>query len=154
MPIQQGEINVLLNQSVPSGSSDRVFFIEPANLVTATQWFQRITGVRLSLQQLTGRTAAGGFFFYTHNDRIGPNAVNVTIRGGSSSSVSTTREVYTFTSDYRSLSEFSSTSTVPGVATLELTNPRAFDEVPAFAKLDGRVEFKFTQRSQTETSGL
>ncbi|HEX4948704.1 MAG TPA: hypothetical protein VFZ34_18655 [Blastocatellia bacterium] len=150
MAINQGEINILLGQAASVPNTDRVFFVEPGNMMTALHWFKRITGVELSLPQLTQRKAEGGFFFYTHQDNVNGVAVNVTIRGGSSSPVSTTREVYTYTHDYQPLSNTESQSVLPGVPTLELTNPQAMAEVPKFLTLNGRVEFKFTNRTQVE----
>ena len=146
MAIDQDQINLLLDVAEPSDSSDRVFFIEKGNMMTAINYFKKITGEALSLQQLTSRKASGGFYLYTHKGRIGQKDVNVTVRGGSSSSVTSVRDVYIFTKDYQLLGHHSAETTTPGVPTLDITNPGALGQVPRIVTCEGRVEFKFTTR--------
>ena len=152
MAIDQDQINRLLDVTSRSDSSDRVFFVDDGNLMTAITWFGRITGTQLSREDLHGRKATGGFFLHTHNDAIGGTAVNVTLRGGSSSSITTDRKVHIFTQDHQLLEEIDTSDTTPGCPTIDITNPGALGRVPRVVTCDGRIEIKFTTRFAYESN--
>lgn len=147
MPINQDAVNSLIDNSIPSETSNRVYFVEPANLMTAIDFFKRITGQ--GVPSLTSmNVAAGGFFFHTHSENIDGSRVNVTLRGGSSSIVPISRTLCTPSGDERS------TYNLPGCTTLDITNPEALSNVPRFSGNATRVEFKFTQREEVVIAGF
>lgn len=143
MPINQMQINRLLDIASPSTQSDRVFMVEKGNMMTAIQWFAKITGQRLSLTDLTSLKASGGFFIHTHNGTVDGKPVNVNLRGGSSSSITTEKLVMLMTKDYRYLGDVESSSTTPGCPTIDITNPQNLAEVPRVITCNGRIEIKF-----------
>lgn len=152
MPIDQDQINRLLDISTESTQSDRVFMIEGGNMATAIDWFKRITGQQLSLFDLTRAKASGdtrakqsgGFFIHTYQGTVNGQQVNVNLRGGSSSSIVTERLVTLMTRDFRYLGEAEYSTTTPGCPTIDITNPGALGAVPRIVNCKGRVEFKFT----------
>jgi hypothetical protein len=110
--------------------------------MTALTYFRRITGTNISIQELSARRAEGGFFFVTRSHVIAGTTVNVTLRGGSSSAVTVNREVYGYRRNFQPLFEVHSQSVLPGVPTLDITNPNVL------AAVLGRVEF--TNRTMIE----
>ncbi|WP_306397480.1 hypothetical protein [Telluria beijingensis] len=143
MPIDQNQINLLLDSSVLSTQSNRVFMVERGNMMTAMSWFTKITGQRLAMADLTRLKAAGGFFIHTYAGNVNGNPVNVNLRGGSSSSITSEKHVMLLTKDYQMLGEIHSTSTTPGCPTIDITNPQHLGGVPRVVTLDGRIEIKF-----------
>lgn len=144
MAIDQGAINNLLDTCNPSDQSDRVLMCENANMMTALNWFTKITGQRLSLAQLTGNKAAGGFYLHTHADTVGGNAVNVNLRGGSSSTITTEYVHDIMTKDHQYLGTVEKTSKTPGCPTIDITNPQHLGQAPRVVNCNGRIEIKFT----------
>ena len=144
MPINQDQINLLLDSATVSTQSNRVFMVERGNMMTAIQWFTKITGQRLSMRDLTDMRAAGGFFIHTFNGIVDGNPVNVNLRGGSSSSITTEKLVMLMTKDYQVLGEVRSTSTTAGCPTIDITNPQNLGAVPRVVTLKDRFEIKFT----------
>lgn len=149
MPINELAINSLLDMAVKSDSSDRVYFVEGGNLMTAIEFFTRITGQRLTRTDLSMR-ASGGFFVRTYQDAVLP--INVMVRGGSSSDVSYTRMVHILSHDHQLVDASESSQVAHGVPTLDITSPGSLLAVPRIVNAVGRVEFKFTTRFQYETT--
>lgn len=59
MPINEQVINNLLDNATPSSSSNRVYFVEPGNMMTAMSYFKRITGQQLGLDALSLHAIGG-----------------------------------------------------------------------------------------------
>lgn len=144
MPINQNEISNLLSRASPSSQSDRVFMVEGGNMMTAIDWFRRITGQALSLADLSRNKATGGFFIHTYNGTVNGAPVNVNLRGGSSSTITTEKHVLLMTQGHQYLGEIDSSSTTAGCPTLDITNPQNLTLVPSVAHCQGRIEIKFT----------
>ena len=167
MPINQAEINKMLSECVDTDNVGRkVFFCENGNLMTAMNYFRAITGQRFDLGiplQPGGAVAPGArtatfsskdennrtiqvknFKFNTYGEQIGGTQVSVTLRGGSSSPVTTER--YVLTAGTAS-GHTTYTSDLPGVPTMEFQNASALVNVTKFQGLGDRiVEVKFTTR--------
>lgn len=148
MPIDQDQINLLLDIATPSTQSNRVFMVEKGNMMTAINWFTKITGQQLSLFDLIRNKAAGGFFIHTYNGSINGQPVNVNLRGGSSSSITTERLVLIMSNQYTARDEIWTSSTTPGCPTIDITNPQNLGQVPRVVTCDGRIEIKFTTTFQ------
>lgn len=142
MPINQDQINLLLDRSNLSTESNRVFIFEKGNMMTAIQWFTRITGQRLSLGDINRRRADGGFFIHTYQGVA--EDINVNLRGGSSSSITTNSLTVLMTHDYRFLDQIESSSVTAGCPTIDITNPQNLGQVPRVLNCEGRIEIKFT----------
>ncbi|MCB1955300.1 MAG: hypothetical protein KDG55_06465 [Rhodocyclaceae bacterium] len=144
MAIDQDQINLLLDSAQTSAQSNRVFMVERGNMMTAILWFNRITGQRLSLTDLSRNKAAGGFFVHTYTGSVDGKPVNVNLRGGSSSTITTERHTTILSKDYRLLGEIESSSTTAGCPTIDITNPQSLGKVPRVLHCEGRIEVKFT----------
>ena len=145
--------------------SRKVYFCERGNLMTAINYFRKITGrsFDIGIPAAPGvggrpggaRTATSSspsrpvkaLQFNTHSDQIGSTNVTVTLRGGGSSSPVTT-EPYVLTSgDDKGLMHY--THDLPGVPTMEFQNAFALTAVDEFHGIGNRiVEVKFTARSE------
>ena len=82
MPINQDQIETLIQLSNPANMSGRKMWVmDGTNMASAIWWFRKITGVEFNL--FTARQSPSGFRFLTiEDDTLG---VKVTLRGGSSS---------------------------------------------------------------------
>lgn len=163
MPIDQKAVVDMVAACVETSNVGRkVYFCENGNLMTAMNYFRKITGQKFDLgipvggpgsaQHGVARTATfsssqgpiKSFQFNVYKERVGNTDVTVTLRGGSSSPVATERYVLTSGKDDGSTVY---TQDLPGVPTLEFQNPSALTGVPAFLALGDRmVEIKFTTR--------
>lgn len=151
MPINEQVINNLLDNATPSNSSDRVYFVEPGNMMTAMSYFKRITGQQLGLDALSQK-ASGGFFVHTYNGMINGQQVNVNLRGGSTSDVTYTRLVHVLSVSHQLVDAEETSQVAHGVPTIDITNPGALNGVPRLQNAQGRVEFKFTNRFSYEAT--
>src|SRR5262249_39645867 len=114
---------------------------------TAMQWFTKITGQTLSMNDLVSNKAQGGFFVHTYAGTVNGNAVNVNLRGGARSSLTTEKMVTLSAKDDRDAGGIGDTSTTPGCATIDITNPQHLSQVPRVVTCQGRIEIKFTTTS-------
>jgi|SRR4051794_13094140 hypothetical protein len=166
MPIDQAQITLMLAECVDANNVGRkVYFCEGGNLMTAMNYYRKITGQQFDLgvpliplaqggqaPPATARTAtfsspAGpvkSFKFNTYSELVGGINVSVTLRGGSSSPVQTERYVLT-SGDATGQTVY--THGLPGVPTMEFQNAWALTAVLPFQALGDRiVEVKFTTR--------
>lgn len=163
MPIDQAQITLMLAECVDANNVGRkVYFCERGNLMTAMNYYRKITGQKFDLgiplapggqvPQGPARTAtfssqAGpvkSFKFNTFSENVAGTNVSVTLRGGSSSPVQTER--YVLTAGNANGQTFY-THDLPGVPTMEFQNASALTAVLAFQGLGDRiVEVKFTTR--------
>lgn len=166
MPINQEEIGKMLSQCIDAKNVGRkVYFCERGNLMTAINYFQKITGSSFDLGIPSATDSSGStgsvartatfsspfgaikaFQFNSYTDQVGGTKVTVTLRGGSSSPVKTERYVLT-SGDDRGLTYY--TEDLPGVPTMEFQNASALTAVQEFQGIGDRiVEIKFTTRSE------
>ena len=165
MPIDQSEIRNMLSQCVDAKNVGRkVYFCERGNLMTAINYFRKITGRSFDIgippapgvggppgvaRTATFSSPSGpvkAFQFNTYTDQVGGTNVTVTLRGGSSSPVTTERYVLT-SGDNKGMTHY--THDLPGVPTMEFQNASALTAVDEFHGIGDRiVEIKFTTRSE------